>query len=90
MGRWYCLEIRNWRSKISTKIKQLIRETRMATLLIKCPTSGKSVPTGFGMDPVSFAEPTNQLFGNSFRCPACGKIHTWDKKDAFLEEEPKV
>jgi hypothetical protein len=27
------------------------------------------------------------LVDHAFRCPACGNLHTWDKKDAYLKDE---
>jgi hypothetical protein len=56
----------------------------MPAIMIKCPNTGKAVPTGHGADEKSFAN--NQWTGNSFRCPACSQQHTWDKKDAWIEK----
>jgi hypothetical protein len=54
------------------------------TVLILCPNTGTPVPTGFRMDPASFRTAT--MSANSFGpCPACGQIHTWDKKDAWVQ-----
>ncbi len=55
----------------------------MATVMIKCPTTGKDVSTGMSMDQQSFQTAT--LSNNSVRCSACGKDHVWNKKDAFLK-----
>jgi endogenous inhibitor of DNA gyrase (YacG/DUF329 family) len=59
----------------------------MSVLYIKCPVTGKDVPTGFDIDAVSFADPTGTIdnirFGN---CPYCGKEHVWSKKDAFFKK----
>lgn len=56
----------------------------MAQVVIKCPRTGKWVPTGIDMDAASFAGAN--MSGNSFGpCPACGASHTWDKKDAKLK-----
>jgi len=56
----------------------------MAAVMIKCPVIGKAVPTGIAMDQKSFESSvmSNNTFGP---CPACGGSHTWDKKDAFLD-----
>jgi endogenous inhibitor of DNA gyrase (YacG/DUF329 family) len=56
----------------------------MAMVMVKCPNTGKPVPTGIGMSKESFASST--LESNSFSCPACGSMHTWSKRDAFLQE----
>jgi len=58
----------------------------MPRVLIKCPNTGKDVPTNSMMRPETFQQA--QITRNTFRCPACGEIHTWAKKDAFLEGEP--
>lgn len=55
----------------------------MPSVKIKCPVTGKDVPTGMVMDLVSFANAT--LTNNTIQCPHCGKVHTWSKVDAFVE-----
>ena len=57
----------------------------MARIKIKCPSTGKPVDTGMSMDKSTFN--TASISGNSFRCPECEKTHTWNKSEAFLEEE---
>ncbi len=59
----------------------------MARIMINCPQTNKPVPTGLSMNKASFEEPTNMMEGNSLRCPECRAMHTWGKKDAFLEDE---
>ena len=56
----------------------------MAKIMIKCPTTGKAVPTGMSMDAASFAGST--FSDNSVGCRECGQTHTWSKGDAFLDE----
>ena len=58
----------------------------MGLVMIQCPNTGKAIPTGFDMDKTSFQSST--LNRNSVGCPACGKTHTWDKKDAWVHEVP--
>ena len=41
----------------------------MATLLIKCPHTGKAISTGIEIDPDSFADLPDVL---SHVCPECG------------------
>jgi endogenous inhibitor of DNA gyrase (YacG/DUF329 family) len=56
----------------------------MSNVVIKCPQTGKTIPTGIAMDKVSFESAT--LTNNSFGpCPACGRRHTWDKRDAWVQ-----
>jgi len=51
-------------------------------LFIKCPKTGKDVPTGINvpkdMDRSGF---TN----NSISCPHCGGMHKWDGKDGYFK-----
>ncbi len=61
----------------------------MPRVMIKCPVTGKAVDTAFFMDVQSFN--SCDFSNNSFQCSECGRMHTWDKKDAFLEgESPKA
>lgn len=57
----------------------------MAKVMIKCPETGKLVPAGVWVDKATFEKaqmPQNTLG----RCPACGKKHSWTKKDAVLQD----
>ena len=56
----------------------------MARIMIKCP-KGKTVFTGMWSDPKRFE--SSEYFGNTFRCSDCNGVHTWNKAEAFLEEE---
>jgi endogenous inhibitor of DNA gyrase (YacG/DUF329 family) len=54
----------------------------MSMLFIKCPTTGKPVPTGIDVPKeMNLGGFTN----NSVNCPYCGKVHTWNGKDAFFQ-----
>lgn len=53
----------------------------MAELFIKCPKTGKDVPTGISVTPGTIF----QGFNNTLKCPHCGETHTWDGKDAYLK-----
>jgi endogenous inhibitor of DNA gyrase (YacG/DUF329 family) len=56
----------------------------MAMVMIKCPRSGKAVPTGMDLDPDAF---DSSEFGDlALECPECPEIHPWSKEDAFLED----
>jgi len=56
----------------------------MATVMIRCPSTGNEISTGMAMDQASFdsSDLTDNIVGG---CPECGSRHTWSKKDAFLE-----
>ena len=57
----------------------------MPNIMIKCPVTGKAVPTDMAMDKKSFESVT--LKNNTLvNCPVCGQNHTWSKEDSFLGE----
>jgi endogenous inhibitor of DNA gyrase (YacG/DUF329 family) len=58
-------------------------------IVIKCPTTGKMIYTGYSMDQETFtAIPIEQM--DPIECPACRRMHRWSKKDALFErEDPK-
>ena len=51
-------------------------------VLIKCPETGESVETVLRLRPSAFEGLKGQY---SFRCPRCGKPHSWTRQDAWLE-----
>jgi hypothetical protein len=51
-------------------------------VMIKCPLKGETVPTGAAMDEEAFGAVTLDY---ELKCPACGQVHRWTKKEAFLE-----
>lgn len=56
----------------------------MAMVMITCPNTGKTVPTGVELDPGAF---DSSEFGDlSLECPECPEIHPWTKEDAFLQD----
>ena len=60
-------------------------EGGIKALLIKCPDTGKAVLTGLFMNTAAFL---NLAIDNrEVRCPHCGHIHVWSKKDAHLAGE---
>ena len=52
-------------------------------LFIKCPKTGKPVPTRMDM-PIGMD--LSGLSNNSVSCPHCGEMHKWDGKDAFHQK----
>ena len=58
----------------------------MNRILIKCPTTGKLVYTGFAMDVQTFEMlPIEEQ--DPIKCPACKQMHRWKKRDAILERD---
>ncbi len=58
----------------------------MGMLMIKCPDTGKSIPTGLEADLSSFGR-SPVFFGRTF-CPFCHANHEWFAKDAWVREAP--
>lgn len=56
----------------------------MGMVMIKCPKTGKPLPTGIAMDKKSFE--SSSMSNNSVGCPHCGESHVWNKRDAWVAE----
>jgi hypothetical protein len=65
------------------------RESSMGTVMIKCPDTGRDIPTGMRADRRSFsAMPV--FFGRVF-CPLCRSEHEWFAREAWVcDPEPAV
>ena len=55
---------------------------QIAPVLFTCPTKGAPVLTGHRMRPTEFSAINGP---RSFRCGACGEIHTWTTATAWLQ-----
>jgi hypothetical protein len=54
-------------------------------ILIHCPVTGESVPTGLDTEMVVFDSlPSLEL---PLECPSCGQTHHWKPADAWVEGE---
>ncbi len=56
----------------------------MGVLMIKCPTTGRDIPTGIEMDQRSFTR-TPVFFSRTY-CPFCRTDHEWFVKQAWVCE----
>ena len=56
----------------------------MSSLMIKCPTTGKEIPTGIDTDQFSL-KLTEDVVSSTF-CPHCSQAHEWRKHEAWLAE----
>ncbi|MGH6890181.1 MAG: hypothetical protein ACREHF_13470 [Rhizomicrobium sp.] len=54
----------------------------MPMVMIKCPKTGKEVPTGIAMDKKSFE--SSEMANNKLHCPHCKEMHVWNKADAWV------
>jgi hypothetical protein len=55
----------------------------MPMIMITCPVTKKPVPTGMNW-PEEFFKTAN-IRDSTMKCPACGHVHHWSKKDAFMQ-----
>ena len=56
-------------------------------IFIRCPTTGRPVPTGLHTGTVVFDTLPN--IEMRMRCPACQEDHTWNSTKAWVVESPK-
>lgn len=57
----------------------------MSILYVKCPATGKDIPTELEMTKEAFK--TADISPQPVRCPYCERDHTWYKSDAFLKQQ---
>lgn len=60
----------------------------MGSVMIRCPATGASIPTGMEADRSGFAR-TPVFFARTL-CPVCRVHHEWFAADAWVEEEHTV
>jgi hypothetical protein len=59
----------------------------MPEVLIRCPQTGKDVPTGIMLDTDAFLNAN--LHNKEAHCPHCGRQHHWDQSDAYMRTPPE-
>jgi len=52
-------------------------------VMIRCPVTGRAIPTGLMADPATWHSRPIGL--NRVSCPDCKQVHAWSKSDAYLE-----
>ena len=58
----------------------------MGVVMIRCPQTGRDIPTGIEMSGEQFnAAP---VFFSRVQCPVCDREHEWFAKDAWVCESP--
>jgi hypothetical protein len=57
--------------------------TVIGNVMIRCPITGRAIPTGVVMSEASFR--SSVFTGNSVSCPACGGVHPFDSGNAWVE-----
>jgi transposase-like protein len=61
----------------------MVRSRRARKIMIRCPSSGDAVATGFSASSTTDFE-TMRLEFLMVKCPSCTQRHVWSKCDAFL------
>jgi hypothetical protein len=57
----------------------------MPRIMISCPTVGTAVPTGLTTEKIKFESLAGVRI--PLKCPACSKLHKWEKKEAWVEKK---
>ncbi len=60
----------------------------MGMLMVKCPQTGRAIPTGIETDHESFQRST--VFFSRTRCPICRADHAWFAREAWVQEPGPV
>ena len=56
-------------------------------ILVHCPVTGESVPTGLDTETVVFA--SLPIVVMPFECPSCRQTHYWKPGDAWVDGETR-
>jgi hypothetical protein len=60
----------------------------MGTMMIRCPRTNRAVSTEINTEPSVFERLPE--IASRLRCPACGEVHVWTAREAWLEDPPLV
>jgi hypothetical protein len=60
----------------------------MDMVMVKCPQTGRAVPTGIKTDRESFRR--SPVFFGHTRCRICHTNHTWFAREAWVDEPSAV
>jgi hypothetical protein len=61
------------------------REAQLGMIVIKCPNTGREIPTGLEVDRHAF-QGVPVFFSRTY-CPICRTNHEWFAKDARVRDE---
>jgi hypothetical protein len=56
----------------------------MGMVMVRCPQTGRAIPTGIKIDRESFRR--RPVFYSRTHCPTCQIDHTWFAQDAWVRE----
>ncbi|MCC8940562.1 hypothetical protein H8A97_34795 [Bradyrhizobium sp. Arg62] len=60
----------------------------MGMVMIKCPQTGRAIPTGIEADHESFQH--SAVFFGRTRCPICRSDHAWFAREAWVNEVARL
>jgi len=60
----------------------------MGLIMIRCPESGREIPTGIEMDLAEFQR--TPVFFPTVQCPVCKREHELFAKDAWVCDSPEA
>jgi hypothetical protein len=60
----------------------------MGMVMVRCPQTGRAIPTGIETDRESFRR--RPVFYSRTRCPRCRVDHSWFAQDAWVHEPRPV
>src|ERR1700681_151170 len=60
------------------------REAHMGMVMVKCPQTGRAIPTGIKTDRESLGR--SRVFLGHTRCPICHANHAWFAREAWVHE----
>ncbi len=58
----------------------------MGLVMIRCPQTGREIPTGFEMEISDFQRAP--VFFSRVQCPVCACEHEWFAQDAWVCDSP--
>ncbi len=64
------------------------KEVNLLRVMIRCPATGRAIPTGLTADPARWN--TRPIGLNRVSCPECKQVHACSKSDAHLEDPRRI
>src|SRR5258708_37475646 len=66
------------------RVGMAMQFAHMGMIMVKCPQSGRAIPTGIETDRESFRR--SPVFFARTRCPICHTDHAWFAPEAWVDE----
>jgi hypothetical protein len=71
-------------SAVRLREEHFNRRLLMGSVVISCPATGRTIPTGIEADRLKFS--CSPVFFADAYCPHCNASHRWFARDAWVEE----